>query len=85
MAPPAFPAEVARRLQREHAEAGDIEVALSWNNHNDLDLHCVEPDGGEIQFSHKGSKSGGKLDGATFQQLIAARAAERRETYPRCK
>jgi hypothetical protein len=29
--------------------------------------------------------AGGKLDGATFHQLIAARAADRRETYPRCK
>jgi hypothetical protein len=29
--------------------------------------------------------AGGKLDGATFRQLIAARAADRRETYPRCK
>jgi hypothetical protein len=28
---------------------------------------------------------GGKLDGATFRQLVAARAADRRETYPRCK
>jgi hypothetical protein len=29
--------------------------------------------------------AGGKLDGATFRQLIAARAADRRETYQRCK
>jgi hypothetical protein len=61
-APPPFPPEVARRLEREHAEAGAIEIALSWNNHNDLDLHCVEPDGTEVQFSRKESASGGKLD-----------------------
>jgi hypothetical protein len=29
--------------------------------------------------------AGGKLDGATFRQLVTARAADRRETYQRCK
>jgi hypothetical protein len=60
--PAPLPPEIAKRLQRAGAEAGEIEITLSWNNRNDLDLHCFEPDGNEIYFVKKESKSGGKLD-----------------------
>lgn len=51
------------RLRQANAGSGDVEVILTWNNLNDLDLHCVDPTGEEIFFSHKLSeKTGGSLD-----------------------
>lgn len=41
---------------------GDVEITLKWANADDLDLHCIDPDGEEIYFSHKHSRSGGELD-----------------------
>jgi hypothetical protein len=42
---------------------GDVRVSLSWFNHDDLDLHCIEK-GHEIFYMNKGRKSpsGGVLD-----------------------
>ena len=42
---------------------GELCCRLSWNNHDDLDLHLREPDGNEICFHNKGiSERGGCLD-----------------------
>lgn len=43
---------------------GDLCCRLAWYNHDDLDLHMIEPDGYHIYFStrHTTSPSGGKLD-----------------------
>lgn len=43
---------------------GVLRVSLSWHNHDDLDLHLIEPDGYEIMFRNKQivSPSGGMLD-----------------------
>lgn len=41
---------------------GDLRVSLSWYNPDDLDLHILEPRGGEICFSNKQGRSGGVLD-----------------------
>jgi len=57
-----FNPEFDRRLQREGAKSGDIQISLIWNNINDLDLHCVDPRGEEISFRNKRSSSGGELD-----------------------
>ncbi len=57
-----FNPEFNRRLQREGAKTGDIQISLVWNNINDLDLHCVDPRGDEIFFNNKRSRSGGELD-----------------------
>ena len=57
-----FSPEFNRRLAREGAKTGDIQISLMWPNINDLDLHCVDPLGEEIYFSHKTSKTGGELD-----------------------
>jgi hypothetical protein len=60
-APP--PPEFQKRLIREKAQQfGDVRITLIWNNYNDLDLHCLEPGGEQISFSHKKSASGGELD-----------------------
>lgn len=42
---------------------GVLRASLSWGNYDDLDLHCVEPDGNIIWFRNKQSySSGGSLD-----------------------
>ncbi len=57
-----FNPEFNRRLKREGAQSGDIQISLMWNNINDLDLHCLDPAGEEIFFQNKRSRSGGELD-----------------------
>lgn len=41
---------------------GAFRISLTWTNNDDLDLHCVEPSGEEIYFSHKLSRTRGQLD-----------------------
>jgi hypothetical protein len=41
---------------------GVLRASLSWSNHDDLDLHCLEPKGNEIYFGRKMSESSGTLD-----------------------
>lgn len=43
-------ASIERRLGEASAKGGDIQISLSWNNYNDLDLHCIDPKGVEISF-----------------------------------
>jgi len=58
-----FRSETERRLSEAEAHSGDVEVILTWNNLNDLDLHCIDPTGEEIYYAHKTSeKTGGALD-----------------------
>jgi hypothetical protein len=62
-----FPPQVAERLNLAGARPGAIEIALSWNSIDDLDLHCLEPIGSwrsqnHIFFGNKRSPSGGELD-----------------------
>lgn len=55
--------EMERRLREANAQSGDVEITLTWNNLNDLDLHCLAPTGEWIYFERKVSeKSGGRLD-----------------------
>ena len=37
-----FNNELQKRLDREDAQTGEIQISLMWNNINDLDLHCVD-------------------------------------------
>src|SRR5579871_4739075 len=63
-----FRSDIARRLENAGGKTGDIEIALAWNNHNDLDLSCIDPRGERIFYGHKHSLSGGELDvDANFQ------------------
>lgn len=41
---------------------GALRASLSWHNYDDLDLHCIQPDGSEIYFRNKSSTSSGVLD-----------------------
>jgi hypothetical protein len=41
---------------------GDVQVSLSWDKSEDIDLHVVDPDGSEIYWSQPGSPSSGMLD-----------------------
>ncbi len=56
-------ASFARRLGEAGAKGGDIQISLSWQNLNDLDLHCVDPAREEICFSNpKSRNTHGELD-----------------------
>jgi hypothetical protein len=54
--------ELAQRLQRAGARGGDVQVSLTWNNRNDLDLFLVDPAGDGIFLRDRRSDSGGELD-----------------------
>jgi hypothetical protein len=41
---------------------GVLEVTLSWDRENDMDLHLVEPNGEEIYYGNSSSANGGELD-----------------------
>lgn len=42
--------------------SGDVQVLLSWNNYNDLDLLCVDPNNDIVCFKQKKVPSGGQLE-----------------------
>jgi hypothetical protein len=68
-------AALAQRLAAAGAKSGDIQISLFWTNYNDLDLHCVDPMGVEIFYSHKRSEqTGGELD--VDRNAGASRTAE---------
>lgn len=49
--------------KRTGAQSGEVQISLRWYNHDDLDLHCVDPFGERIFYRHKiAEKSKGKLD-----------------------
>jgi subtilisin family serine protease len=41
---------------------GDVQVLLSWNNYNDLDLACEDPRGETVWFRNKFVSTGGQLE-----------------------
>ncbi len=41
---------------------GDVQILLSWNNLNDLDLSCSDPNGDMVWFRNKRVRSGGQLE-----------------------
>ena len=42
--------------------SGDVQILLSWDNYNDLDLICTDPDGESIFFRNRRVPSGGQLE-----------------------
>lgn len=57
-----FGGDVGKRLARAGARTGAIQVSLSWDNFNDIDLHVVTPRGERIYFAQRRSSCGGHLD-----------------------
>lgn len=43
-------------------KTGDIQISVSWNVDNDVDLHVVDPNGFEIYYGAQLSPEGGELD-----------------------
>ncbi len=54
--------EISQRVEQAGGQSGDVQITLTWNNRNDLDLSCIDPKGEKIWFQHKRSRSGGELD-----------------------
>ena len=54
--------DMDERLIREGGKSGAVQVTLSWDDYNDLDLHLFCPDGERIYFNNKTSECGGELD-----------------------
>ena len=46
----------------ESPSTGDVQILLSWNNYNDLDLVCTDPNNETLWFKNKSVASGGKLE-----------------------
>jgi hypothetical protein len=57
-----FSTEMRERLEAAGAKQGAIEIGLSWENTNDLDLHVIDPHGDRVFFQRKRCSSGGELD-----------------------
>lgn len=57
-----FSTEMRERLEAAGAKQGAIEIGLSWENTNDLDLHAIDPNGERVFFQQKRCSSGGELD-----------------------
>lgn len=46
----------------EVPSTGDVQVLLSWDNYNDLDIYCVDPNADVVSYSNKQVPSGGQLE-----------------------
>jgi hypothetical protein len=60
--PPPSDDELQRRLDVMGAQSGDVQISLTWNNRNDLDLSCLDPYGELIDGYNQSSRSGGVID-----------------------
>ncbi len=47
--------EIKKRVEKAGGlyEGVDLRASLIWNNFNDLDLHCITPEGGHIYYSNR--------------------------------
>lgn len=49
-------------VQEAQVQRGKLEISLSWDLLNDIDLHVIQPDSEEIYYGHTMSDEGGYLD-----------------------
>ncbi len=49
-------------VHKIEAGTGDLQVSLSWDQPNDVDLHLIEPNQEEIFYGNRTSANGGELD-----------------------
>ncbi len=54
--------DIEARLEREGGKTGEVQISLTWDDYNDLDLHIFCPSGERIYFNNKTSECGGELD-----------------------
>lgn len=54
--------DIEQRLEREGGKTGEVQISLTWDDYNDLDLHIFCPSGERIYFNNKTSECGGELD-----------------------
>lgn len=59
--PESNPDDMDSLLEEMGAVEGEITCSIYWPSKDDLDLHCITPEGGHIYFSNKFS-GGGQLD-----------------------
>lgn len=59
--PPPQPSRDAERAQRQGGQSGTLQVILTWEDRNDLDLRVSCPDGTDIYFRRR-QACGGMLD-----------------------
>lgn len=61
---PPLPDDFRKRLEKAGGKTGDIQISLIWFDTNDLDIHCIDPNGAEIYWKpeYRRSRSGGELD-----------------------
>ena len=53
---------VTTEIMVTHVGTGDIQISVSWDVDNDVDLHVVDPNGFEVFWSDEISPEGGVLD-----------------------
>lgn len=58
-----YEGEISKRLVEYGAKTGDIQISLSWDTVDDLDLHVmVQPMNSRINWMHRVGRCGGILD-----------------------
>ncbi|GAB4480147.1 MAG: hypothetical protein OHK0031_01070 [Anaerolineales bacterium] len=60
--PTQTPSPVPSATRVESLGTGDVQLTLTWNSVNDLDLWVTDPQGTLIYYNNRSSSSGGELD-----------------------
>ncbi len=55
-------ATIQGRVGKAGGRKGEVQFALAWKNHNDVDLHVIAPSGEHISHMHRRSQCNGVLD-----------------------
>jgi len=60
--PPSWSAPAPLTVSTTPLGSGELQITLTWDSPADIDLHILEPGGGEISWGRPSSASGGFLD-----------------------